>query len=333
MARVVRFHETGGPEVLKIEHLDVPPPGKGEIQISVKALGLNRAESMFRRGEYIEQPDFPARIGYEAAGTVAAVGPGGEGFKVGDAVSTIPAFSMNQYGVYGDLVNAPVHAVAHHPASLSWEQAASIWMQYLTGYGALIDVADLKAGDTLVIPAASSSVGLAAIQIANRVGATPIALTHRSSKRQALLDAGATHVVATDEQDPLKEILGLTGGKGARVVFDPVGGPAMEKLVGATMPHGIVFIYGALSPEPTTVPALVLIAKSIVLRGFWLAEITLDPTRDPTRLERGKRFVTDGLANGSLKPIIAKTFPLEEIVEAHRYLESNQQIGKVVVRV
>jgi NADPH:quinone reductase-like Zn-dependent oxidoreductase len=237
MSRVVRFHRTGGPEVLKIEQLDVPPPGKGEVHISVRALGLNRAESMFRRGEYIEQPDFPARIGYEAAGTVAAVGPGSEGFKVGDAVSTIPAFSMNQYGVYGDLVSAPVHAVAHHPASLSWEQAASIWMQYLTGYGALIDIADLKAGDALVIPAASSSVGLAAIQIANRVGATPtpIALTRRSSKRQALMDAGATHVVATDEQDLVKEILGLTGGKGARVVFDPVGGPTMEKLVGATM--------------------------------------------------------------------------------------------------
>src|SRR5262245_63439891 len=118
MARVVRFHETGGPEVLKIEHLDVPPPGKSEVQISVKALGLNRAESMFRKGEYIEQPDLPARIGYEAAGTVAAVGPGSEGFKVGDAVSTIPAFSMNQYGVYGDLVKGPVHAVPHTPASL-----------------------------------------------------------------------------------------------------------------------------------------------------------------------------------------------------------------------
>src|SRR5262249_36658743 len=143
MARVVRFHKTGGPEVLKIEHVDVPPPGKGEVQIHVKALGLNRAESMFRRGEYIDQPNFPARIGYEAGGPAAAVGPGVEGSKVGDAVSPTPAFSMNQYGVCGDLVNAPVHAVAHPPASLSWEQAASIWMQYLTGYGALIDIASL----------------------------------------------------------------------------------------------------------------------------------------------------------------------------------------------
>src|SRR5262245_13882286 len=89
MARVVRFHETGGPEVLKIEQLDDPPPEKGEVQIRVKALGLNRAESMFRRGEYIEQPDFPARIGYEAAGTVAAVDPGGDRFKVGDAVNPL----------------------------------------------------------------------------------------------------------------------------------------------------------------------------------------------------------------------------------------------------
>ena len=161
------------------------------------------------------------------------------------------------------------------------------------------------------------------------MGATAIALTRKSSKRQALLDAGAAHVVVTSEQDLVKEILGLTGGKGARVVFDPVGGPTMEQLVRATMPHGIVLLYGALSPEPTTVPALEAVARFIVLRGFWVPEITLDPAR----LERGKRFVTDGLTDGSLKPIIAKTFPLEEIVEAHRYLESNQQIGKVVVTV
>ena len=124
MARVVRFHEAGGPEVLKIEEIDVPPPGKGEVQIGVKALGLNRAESMFRRGQYVEQPRLPARDGYEAAGPVTAIGEGVRGINPGDAVSTIPAFSLNQYGVYGDLVNVPAHAVAHHPASLSWEQAA-----------------------------------------------------------------------------------------------------------------------------------------------------------------------------------------------------------------
>jgi NADPH:quinone reductase-like Zn-dependent oxidoreductase len=329
MARVVRFHEIGGPEVLKIELFDVPPPGRGEVQIGVKALGLNRAEAMFRSGQYVEQPRLPARDGYEAAGTVAAVGEGVEGIKVGDAVSTIPAFSLNEYGVYGDLVNVPSHAVAHHPASLSWEEAASVWMQYLTAYGALIEIAGLKAGEAVVIPAASSSVGLASIQIANRVGATPIALTRGNSKKQALLDAGASHVIATDEQDLVGEILGMTGGRGARVVFDPVGGPTVSKLVKAMAPFGILFIYGALSAEPTPVPVLEVLGHSLTIRGYILSEITTDPAR----MGRGKGFIIEGLADGSLKPIIAKVFPFGEIVEAHRYMESNQQIGKIVVTV
>ena len=284
MARVVRFHETGGPEVLKIEEIEVPPPGKGEVQIRIHALGLNRAESMFRSGQYLEEPKLPARLGYEAAGTVAAIGPGVQGFKVGDAVSIIPSFSLNAYGLYGDLANAPVHAVTHHPASLSWVEAAAVWMQYLTAYGALIDIAGLTKGDTVVIPAASSSVGLAAIQIANKVGAVPIALTRGSSKRQALLDAGAAHVIATDEQDLVKEILGITGGKGARVVFDPVGGPTFAKLVQATAHLGILFLYGALSTEPTPLPLFEVLGKWLTIRGYVMMEIT----SDPKRLERGE---------------------------------------------
>jgi NADPH:quinone reductase-like Zn-dependent oxidoreductase len=329
MAKVVRFHQTGGPEVLKIEEIAVPPPARGEVQIRIKALGLNRAESMFRRGEYLEAPKLPAKLGYEAAGTVGAVGPGVHGFQVGDAVSTIPSFSLNAYGLYGDLANAPVHAVTHHPASLSWEEAAAVWMQYLTAYGALIDIGNLTRGDTILIPAASSSVGLAAIQVANKVGAVPIAMTRGSSKRQALLDAGAAHVIASDEQDLVKETLRITGGKGARMVFDPVGGPTFKKLVEATAQLGIVFLYGALSPEPITIPTLPVLAKWTTIRGYVLLEITADPER----LERGKKFINAGLADGSFKPLIARTFPLDQIVEAHRYLESNQQIGKVVVTV
>jgi NADPH:quinone reductase-like Zn-dependent oxidoreductase len=329
MARVVRFHELGGPEVLRVEEVEVRSPAKGEVQISIKALGLNRAEAMFRRGQYLEAPRFPARLGYEAAGTVAAVGAGAQGFKVGDAVSTIPSFSLNDYGLYGDLANVPVHAVTHHPAALSWAEAAAIWMQYLTAYGALIDIAKLTKGDTILIPAASSSVGLAAIQIANQVGAIPVALTRGKSKRQALLDAGAAHVIATGEQDLVKEVLGITGGKGARVVFDPVGGPMFAQLAQATARLGILFLYGALSPEPTPLPLFDVLGKWITIRGYVMIEIT----SDPGRLERAKRFVNDGLAGGRLKPLIAKTFPLDKIVEAHRFLESNQQIGKIVVTV
>ena len=177
------------------------------------------------------------------------------------------------------------------------------------------------------MPAASSSVGLAAIQIANRVGAVPIALTRGSSKRQLLLDAGAAHVVASDEQDVVKEIRDITGNKGARVVFDPVGGPMLAKLAEATAMLGTIFLYGALSPDATPLPLFDVLGKSITIRGYVMMEIT----QDPTRLEKAISFINSGLADGSLKPVIAKTFPLEQIVDAHKYLESNQQIGKVIV--
>jgi NADPH:quinone reductase-like Zn-dependent oxidoreductase len=127
----------------------------------------------------------------------------------------------------------------------------------------------------------------------------------------------------------VKEALGITGGKGARMVFDPVGGPTFAKLVQATAQLGILFLYGALSPEPTPLHALDVMGKWATIRGYVMAEIT----SDPERLERAKKFVNDGLAAGSFKPLIAKTFPLDQIVEAHRYLESNQQVGKVVVTV
>jgi NADPH:quinone reductase-like Zn-dependent oxidoreductase len=329
MARVVRFHKIGGPEVLRIEEVEIPPPGKGEVQIQIHALGLNRAEVMFRTGKYLSEVRLPGRPGYEAAGTVVAIGEGVSGFKIGDAVSVLPGFDLNDYGFYGDLANAPAHLVVHHPRSLSWVEAAAIWMQYMTAYGALIDIAGLKSGETVVIHAASSSVGLAAIQIANKVGATPIALTRGGSKRQALIDAGAAHVIATDEQDLVKEIMAITGNKGARVVFDPVGGPTVGKLTKVMSGFGILFISGALSTEPTPLPLFDVLVKDLTIRGYKVAEIV----NDPARLERGKRYINEGLADGSLKPIIARTFTLEEIVEAHRYMESNQQIGKIVVTV
>jgi NADPH:quinone reductase-like Zn-dependent oxidoreductase len=127
----------------------------------------------------------------------------------------------------------------------------------------------------------------------------------------------------------VKEVLGITGGKGARMVFDPVGGPTFGKLLQVTAHLGILFLYGALSPEPTPLHALDVMGKWATIRGYVLAQIT----SDSERLERAKKFVNDGLSEGSFKPLIAKTFPLDKIVEAHRFLESNQQIGKVVVTV
>lgn len=327
MSRIVRFHRTGGPEVLQLDELDIGQPKAGEIRIRVRALGLNRAEAMFRSGAYLETPTLPAKLGYEASGEVEAVGQGVTGFAVGDAVSTIPSFSMNQYGVYGDAAIVPAHAVAKHPANLSWSEAAAIWMQYLTAYGALIEIGKLAKGDAVVITAASSSVGLAAIQIVNSLGAVSIAATRTGAKRDALIKAGARHVIATEEQDLVKEVVRITDSKGARLAFDPVGGKGVEPLAAAIGNGGTIFLYGALARDPTPFPLFSALAKNLVVRGYTLFSIV----GKQESLERGKRFVIDGLATGNLKPIIARSFPLLDIVEAHRYLESNQQVGKIVV--
>ena len=329
MSRTVRFAKAGAPEVLQIVDESVPEPGPNEVRIKVKAIGINRAEAMWRIDQYIEPVRFPAGLGYEAAGIVDAVGEDVVGFAPGDAVNVIPSFSMNQYFTYGEVIVVPDHAVVRHPESLSFAEAASVWMMFVTAYGALIEDAKVGAGDFVVVPAASSSVGLAAIQLANYAGATSIALTRRADKRQQLLDAGAAHVVVTDESDLVAEIMRITGGKGARVVFDPVGGPNFAKLISVLSFQGIAYLYGALDERATTLPVLEMIAKmvSVKAHNIWLT------SGDPVRRKAAVEFVLKGLESGALKPVIDRTFEFDEIVEVHRYLETNGQFGKIVVTV
>ncbi|RWO67856.1 MAG: NADPH:quinone reductase [Mesorhizobium sp.] len=329
MTRMVRFHQHGGPEVLRIEDVRLARPGPGEVQIRVKALGLNRAEALLRAGSYIETPTLPSGLGLEAAGVIEAVGEGVEDFAPGDSVSVIPPQSMIRWSAYGELVTYPAGLVVKNPPSLDWQTAAAVWMQYLTAYGALIDIAKLGSGDAIVITAASSSVGLAAIQIANSVGATAIAVTRTSAKRQALLNAGAAEVVALAEEDLAARLNEIAGPEGVRVVFDAVGGPIFEPLTAAMSRGGILIEYGGLSREPTPFPLSAVLAKTLTLRGYLVHEIT----GNPAKLEAAKAFILEGLEVGTLKPIIDRTFAFDQIVEAHRYLESNEQFGKIVVTI
>lgn len=329
MTRVVRFHEIGGPEVLRIEDVDVPLPGAGEVRILVKAIGLNRAEAMLRSGAYLTELKFPERLGYEASGIVEVVGADVKDFTPGDAVSVVPSLNMLSWPTYGERATFPSELVVKHPPTLSWAEAAAVWMQYVTAYGGLIDVSKLTKNDFVVVTAASSSVGIAAIQIARLVGAIPIATTRTSIKKQALLDAGAAHVIVTEEEDLLTRLREITGSNGARVIFDPIGGPQVEELTDAMAQGGILIEYGLLSGEPTPFPLVKALFKSLTLRGFIYSEIVTDSQKLPA----AKRFILEGLTSGALKPIIAKTFAFDEIVEAHRYLESNEQIGKIVVTI
>ena len=329
MPKIVRFYETGGAAVLKIEDLPLVEPGDGEVRLRVEAIGINRAEVMVRQGQYLETPQLPSRLGYEAAGIVDAVGPGTSGIKIGDRVSTIPSFSIGAYGVYGESAVVPAYAVAQYPKSLSSIEGAAIWMQFLTAFGALIEFGRLQKNAFVLITAASSSVGLAAIQIAKSVGAHVIAATRGTGKKSFLIGAGADHVIVTDEEDLVESVKTITSGKGFSLAFDPVAGSILAKLADAAAPGATIFEYGALSPEPTTYPLFSALAKGLTVRGYTLFEIV----KNPERLARGKQFIYNGLESGVLKPIIDRIFPLEQIVEAHQYMESNQQKGKIVVTV
>jgi NADPH:quinone reductase-like Zn-dependent oxidoreductase len=329
MPKIVRFHQIGGPENLKLEDAPSAQPGNGEARLRVHAAGLNRGESMYLHGMYIEQPQLPSRIGYEVAGVVEAVGEGVDKSWIGKKVATFPGYSLNRYGGLGEEAIVPASALGEYPANLSATQAAAIWMQYLTAYGALVRAGNVKTGDFVSIPAASSSVGLAAIQIAKAEGATAIAVTRNSKKRAELLALGADHVIVTDEEDYVARVKEITGGKGVRLTFDPVAGPFVEKLAAAAANGGIIFEYGALSTEPTPFPLFAALVNSLSIRGYILLEVT----RDPDALAKARKYISDRLADGRFAPKIARTFPLAQTVAAYQYLESNQQVGKIVITV
>ena len=325
--KIVRFHKTGPAEVLQFDELPLPEPGPGEIRLRVKALGLNRAEIMFRNGKYLETPVFPSKNGYEAAGIVEAVGTGVDSSWIGKSVSTVPGtFKLNDHGVYGQVAIVPFHGIAEYPSALSYQQGASIWMQYLTAYGALIWLGQVAKGDFVIITAASSSVGIAALEMVKVEGAISIAVTRTIAKKIELLKLGADHVIVTDEEDLVARVNEITSGKGARIVFDPIGGKILESLAAATAPKGIIFEYGALASEPTPYPLFTSLAKYLTIRGYTLFELAPDPV-----FPKAKQYIFNHLASGAFKPLIDKTFRFAEIVEAHRYMESNAQIGKIVV--
>jgi NADPH:quinone reductase-like Zn-dependent oxidoreductase len=329
MPKIVRFHELGGPENLRLEELPSQQPGAGEVRLRVQALGLNRAESMFYHGRYLENPKLPSRLGYEAAGIVDAVGPGVDSRWVGKQVATIPSFSQTKYGVLGEEAVVPVTALGEYPKRLSAVEGAAIWMQYVTAWGALVHFGKVAASEFVLITAASSSVGLAAIQIVKDAGAVAIAATRTSAKREELLALGADHVIATEEEDVVARVLEISGDEGSRVIFDPVAGPGLEKLAATAAHDAIIFEYGALAMQPTPFPLYTALSRGLSVRGYTLWEIT----RRPEVLEAAKKYICDRLESVRFVPKVAKTFPLAQTVEAYRYLESNAQIGKVVITV
>jgi NADPH:quinone reductase-like Zn-dependent oxidoreductase len=327
MPKIVRFHRIGGPEVLQLDELPAPKPQAGEAVLKVEAIGLNRAEVMFRQGEWLEQPELPSSLGFEAAGVVEAVGPDVKELQVGDRVSSIPSFSLrSKYFTYGEVCLLPAYSLASYPEDLTSVEGTSIWMQYITAYG-LIEFGAMQAGNHVLITAAASSVGLAAIQTANVVGAVPIATTRNTTKEATLQRAGAAFVVNTSNEKWPERVREITSGRGVDLAFDPVAGSEFERVAQTVRSEGSIFIYGRLSPEWTPFPLLAALGNNLAIRGYTLFSIVTNPAR----LQRAKQWIYDQLTAKKIRPVIARTFPLSKIADAHRFMESNEQIGKIVV--
>ncbi|MEU3410868.1 zinc-dependent alcohol dehydrogenase family protein [Streptomyces sp. NPDC006658] len=326
-ARTVLFHEIGGPDVLTVEETELPAPGPEEVLVRVEALGLNRAEAMLRSGTYFYQPALPgSRNGYEAAGEVAAVGAEVTAFAPGDLVLSAANFDLSARGVYGDHVLLPQTALVPRPAGADAVTAAAVWLTYTTAYGALVERGRLAAGHHVLITGASSGVGTAAIQVARRAGAVPIATTRTEAKRQALLDLGAEHVVVTEREDAVKETRRLTGGRGADIVLDAIGGPYLRELGAAAAEDALLISYGWLSERPAELPT----QWPLTVHGY--NNLTL--TGSPEGRRRASHYLAAGLADGTLRPVVGEVFDgLDRIVDAHRLMESNTHTGKIVVRV
>jgi NADPH:quinone reductase-like Zn-dependent oxidoreductase len=232
---------------------------------------------------------------------------------------------MNRYPALAEEAVVPASVLAAVPDSFSAIEGAAVWMQYCTAYGALVTFGKVAAGDFVIITAASSSVGLAAIQIVKAQGGISIATTRTSAKKDRLIALGADHVIVTEEEDLVARAQSITGGKGARIVFDPVGGDYINTLAQATANGGAIFLYGMLSQKPTPFP-LAAFGRTIGMFGYTFGEL-----RGTPEWETMKKYIYDHLADGSFKPKIARTFPFDQTVEAYKYLESNEQIGKIVI--
>lgn len=329
MSKVVTFHELGGPDVLKIEEWEAPAPQKGEVLLDVAAFALNRADILFFQGLHYSLPTLPSRLGSEACGTIVAVGEGVDRFAVGDRVSTIP-FANARYGVHGEQAIMHQDFLASWPEELSAVEATSIWMQYLTGYYPIVDIGKSQKGDFVLVTAASSSAGLGAIEIARDAGACVIATTRSGAKSDAILSAGAHHVIATEKENVAERIMEISGGKGVRVIYDAVGGSLYDRYTDALAEDAVVFLYGLLDGEPTKVDVVKMVRKNAVLYPYSM----FNEVRHPDRLERGMAYILERLKDGRLKPRInERIFTMEDAIESYRYMLSGKQVGKIVVQV
>lgn len=323
MPRVVVFDEYGAPDVLRVVDEPVVEPMAGEVRVRIEAFAVNPLDRMMRSGAPPLTVPLPhARLGVEGTGVVDALGPAVTGLRISDPVIIAAVPDAHVRGTYAEFTTLPASRVIARPAGLGVPEAAAVWVAYTTAYGALVEKAGMRPGDRVLVTAASGAVGRAAMQIANQIGAVPIAVTRSAAKHDELIAAGAAAVV-TDQPDVADAVRRHTDGAGADIVLDLVMGPGQQALLAAARPGATLVAAGFLDPRPTPFPS------GPPLRIF--SYRSFEHTVDPVVVRRMAAFLDAGVRLGALRPLVGEVFALDDVVEAHRYLEKGLHRGKIVV--
>lgn len=317
--KAVRLHRVGSPEeALKIDDVVIPELREGHVLIKIEAAGFNFADVGFRTGIY-PVANFPMTLGLEGAGTVEAVGPGVRSFKAGDRVLAIAVPST-----HAEYALAPEQATFAVPENMSLEDAASIGVVFLTAWHCLVSAAKAQAGESVLIHAAGSGCGVAAIQIAKHLGLRVFTTASSDDKLEKAKALGADEVINYRTSDFVKEMMRLTGAQGVDIVLDGIGGETLVRSLLCMRGRGRLVTFGkAAGNEKAHLDPALLWGQTLSIIGVSVGTLDRSAFNDVLALFR----------LGKLKPVVDKVYPLEQAAEAHRYLEDRKVFGKVVLRV
>jgi NADPH2:quinone reductase len=318
--KAIRFHEFGGPEVLKLEEVDDPKPGRGQVLVRVQAIGVNPTDISTRagRGSYPANFAFPAMLGREASGVVEEVGAGVTSVKVGDKV-----IARGTDYSYAELTVVPEASTHHVPDGLGPVEAATVTITYTTAWDAVVNRAQVESGQYVLVQGASGGVGVAAVQIAKSRGATVIATASSDAKLAWAAEQGADHGVNYTEPDWPAKVKEITGGAGVDAVIDGVGGEMFVSSLGVLKPNGCIAVYGAAGGREVNLPlnqVFRIRARILGAGGYGSTHEDFDETL--------AMFTT-----GKLKATVERTWPLAEAGEAQRHVEERRVLGKVALTV
>jgi len=315
----------GPAETLVLEEIASPEAKKNEVLLEVHAAGVNFPDTLIIEGKYQFKPPFPFSPGGEAAGVVTAVGEKVSHLKVGDRV-----MALTGWGSFAEEVAVPGYNVMPIPASMDFASAAAFGMTYGTSMHALKQRANLQPGETLLVLGASGGVGLAAVEIGKAMGAKVIAAASSAEKLEVAKAAGADELINYSESSLKDEVKRLTGGQGADVIYDPVGGDLFDAAIRSIAWNGRLLVVGFASGRIPELPVnLTLLKGAAVVGVFWGAFAQRQPQDNAANFQQ----LFAWHAAGKLKPLVSQTFPLTQAGEAINTLGQRKAVGKVVVQV